>query len=538
MRSPSLRVHELIVDNFAGGGGASLGIEWALGRSPDIAVNHDAEAIAMHARNHPSTRHVHGDVWDVDPIGVCAGRPVALAWFSPDCTHHSKAKGGRPREKGEAEKSRALAWVVIRWARKVKPRVIMLENVEEFADWGPLLDDGTIDKTKKGITFRRWLGQLKSAGYEVEMRELRACDYGAPTSRKRLFIIARSDGFPITWPEPTHGPGRANPYHVAAECIEWAYPCPSIFERVRPLADKTLARIARGICKFVLGAPAPFIVPATHGGDFRTHAIDEPFRTITCAHRGELELVRPFIVPATHGDSGGRPDTRSHDVKEPLRTIITRGAPFHLVAPTLIQSGYGERKGQKPRVLDIQKPIGTIIAGGTNGNGNGKHALVSAFLAKHNGGHEATGSALPDPIHTITCRDHHALVTSHMLKLRGTCAHGQPMTWPTPTITAHGTHLGEVRTFLLRHGEAPVPEPIVHIENVPYVIADIGMRMLQPRELFRAQGFPDSYDIEPIVDGKPITKTEQIKMCGNSVCPPIAAALVAANVGRKAARVA
>lgn len=498
-RPPVLRLHELVVDNFAGGGGASTGIEWALGRSPDIAINHDPEAVAMHAANHPSTRHLCGDVWEVSPRAICGDRPVGLAWFSPDCTFFSKARGAKPfRDPRGASKRRALAWVVVRWAREVQPRVIIMENVEEFADWGPLASDGRPDPIKRGLSFRIWMGKLKAAGYAVEMRELRAHDYGAPTIRKRLFIIARCDGLPITWPEPTHGPGRPEAHRVAAECIDWSIPCRSIFGRSKPLADKTLARIARGVQRFVLDAAAPFIVPTTHAGDLRTYGLDEPFRTITGAHRGE----------------------------------------FALIAPTLVQTGYGEREGQAPRSLDLHKPLGTIVSGG-------KHALVAAFLAKHNGGHEATGSALGGPTHTVTARDHHALVAAHMLKLRGSCRDGQTFDRPVPTITSAGTHLAEVRTFLLRYNgvggplDAQLPLGtvttrdrfgVVMVQGDPYVIADIGMRMLAPRELFRAQGFDDGYVVDPTVDGSPLTKTSQIRMCGNSVCPPMAAALVRANI--------
>ena len=467
----------MIVDSFAGGGGASLGIEIALGVSPDIAVNHDAEAIAMHAANHPTTRHLCGDVWDVDPIGVTNGAPVDLAWFSPDCKHHSKAKGGKPRD----AKIRALAWVVVRWARAVRPRVICLENVEEFADWGPLLADGSPCPRRRGLTFRIWLGKLKAAGYAVEMRELRACDYGAPTTRKRLFIVARCDGAPIVWPTPTHGPGRAKPWRTAAECIDWSLPCPSIFDRAKPLADKTLARIARGIDRFVLRSARPFIVPTAHAGDHRAHSADEPLRTITGQRRGDHALV----------------------------------------APTLIQTGYGERKGQEPRSLDLGKPLGTVVAGGA------KHALVSAFLAKHNGGHEATGSQLDMPIHTITAKDHHSLVTvalgadrraevrAFLTQYNGTSL-GQSAQLPLGTVTTHD-----------RFG-------LVTVQGVDYEITDIGLRMLSARELFRAQGFPDSYVIDPLVNGERLTKTAQIRCCGNSVSPPVAAAIVGANVERKA----
>lgn len=491
-----MRVHanDLIVDNFAGGGGASLGIEWALGRSPDIAVNHDPEAIAIHASNHPRTRHLCGDVWDVRPREVCAGRRVALAWFSPDCKHFSKAKGGKPVEK----RIRGLAWVVVRWAREVQPRVIVLENVEEFQTWGPLLEDGRPCPERRGLTFRRWLGQLRAAGYEVEMRELRACDYGAPTTRKRLFVIARCDGLPIVWPEATHGQGR-HPHRTAAECIQWELPTPSIFARRRPLAEKTQARIARGIQRFVLGAAAPFIVPLTHAGDVRSHSIREPVRTITSANRGELAYV----------------------------------------APTLVQTGYGERQGQAPRSLDLGAPLGTVVAGGA------KHALVQAFLAKHYGGHEGPGGRIDDPISTVTTRDHHALVTSFLARYNGD-AEGQRVAVPLGTVTT-ARRFAEVRAFLTKFygtstgqgAQLPLGTVttrdrfgLVYVHGAPYEIGDIGMRMLEPRELFRAQGFPDSYEIAPEVGGRALTKTAQIRMCGNSVCPPVAAAIVAANLAR------
>jgi DNA (cytosine-5)-methyltransferase 1 len=491
-------VSGLIIDGFAGGGGASEGIEIALGRSPDIAINHDTEAVAMHAANHPSTRHLCGDVWDADPAKLCSGEPVALAWFSPDCKHHSKAKGGKPRD----AKIRALAWVVIRWARTVKPRIICLENVEEFADWGPLHADGSPIESKKGLTFRIWLGKLKAAGYVVEMRELRACDYGAPTTRKRLFVIARCDGQPIVWPRPTHGPGTSTPFRTAAECIDWSLPCPSIFERKKPLADKTLRRIARGIRKFVLESASPFIVPTAHAGDARVHSIDEPLRTITGSRRGDHAIV----------------------------------------APTLIQTGYGEREGQAPRSLDLHQPLGTVVGCGQ------KHALVAAFLSKHNGGHEATGSQLDLPAHTITARDHHALTTAFITRFYGTGT-GSSFEQPLPTVTAQGEHFAQVRAFLARYNGDAVGQSaqlplgsvttarrfgLVMVHGEPYEIADIGMRMLQPRELFRAQGFADSYVIDPIVNGKPLTKTAQIRCCGNSVCPPLAAAIVGANVRRLA----
>ena len=505
---------ELIVDNFAGGGGASVGIEMALGRSPDIAINHDPEAITMHAANHPDTKHFCEDVWQVNPVDACDGRPVGLAWFSPDCKHFSKAKGGKPVSKN----IRGLAWIVVKWAKAVQPRVIILENVEEFQDWGPLDDEGMPCREKKGQTFQRWLAQLRNLGYAVEWRELRACDYSAPTIRKRLFIVARRDGQRIVWPEPTHANPKKigttlfdqdlKPWRTAAECIDWSIPCPSIFGRKRPLAKNTLRRVAAGLHRFVIDSSEPFIV----------------------------------------GD----------------------------VSPTLIQIGYGERDGQAPRVPGLGKPLGTVVAGGP------KHALVSAFLAKHYTG--VHGSKLKDPIGTVTAKDHHSLVaatllhnttgnpcaapdkplktvttgghhglvTSSLVKLRGTCRHGQPVTEPMATISAQGMHLAEVRAFLVSYygSEREVGDPLtkpmrtatskerfglVTIHGQEYVIADIGLRMLSPRELYRAQGFPDDYEIAPEYEGKPLTKTAQVRMCGNSVCPPNAAAVVRAQYVKPAA---
>jgi DNA (cytosine-5)-methyltransferase 1 len=576
VRPPVLRVHadELVVDNFAGGGGASLGIERALGRSPDIAVNHDPEAIAMHKANHPETRHFCEDVWKVDPKEACGSRRVALAWFSPDCKHFSKAKGGKPVEKN----IRGLAWVVTRWAKAVKPRVIILENVEEFQDWGPLLDDGRPCPVRRGLTFRRWVGVLRNAGYEVQARQLRACDYGAPTSRKRLFIIARSDGLPIVWPKETHGPGL-NPYRTAAECIEWELPSPSIFERTRPLAENTLKRIARGIRRYVIEAAEPFIVPVAHQGDERAHSIRQPFRTVTGAHRGEHALIEPFLLPQSHGASASGPDKRSHGVTEPFRTVTTLGAQFNLISPTLIQRSWGEREGQAPRALDIEKPLGTIVAGGIKHAlvaaflarhyserkpyvRAGKsvehplptvttfdhHSVVTAFLARHYGGHENDGAPLDKEVPTVTAKDHHAIVTSHLLKLRGGFADhqvtAQHLGTPAPTITAGGNHLAEVRAFLVKYyGTDQDPQlglplhtlttkhrfGLVTVHGHEYVISDIGMRMLVPRELFRAQGFGDEYQIEVPFHGKPLSKTAQVRMCGNSVNPDIAQALVIAQ---------
>lgn len=486
--------NDLIVDNFAGGGGASTGIMWALGRHVDIAINHDPEAVAMHEANHPRTRHYCEDVWSVKPREVTMGKRVALAWFSPDCKHFSKAKGGKPKSK----KIRGLAWVVLRWVQQLgpecQPRVIILENVEEFQTWGPLRDDGSPCPDRKGKTFERWMNRLRAFGYEVERRELSACDYGAPTSRKRLFIVARCDGNPIVWPAPTHGPGLL-PYRTAAECIDWSIPCPSIFERDRPLAEATLKRIAKGLQRYVFESGDPFIVPIAHyNGSVTVHSIKEPLRTITASPKGGA-----FAVAVPH-----------------------------------LQRQFGRSVGSA-----MGDPVATITAGG-----GGKTALVSAFLAKHYTG--VVGHGVKQPIGAVTTVDHHSLVTSHMIKLRGTCRHGQDHRQPMPTVTAGGLHLGEVRAFLVKYyGTATGQEAnaplhtitakhrmgLVTVHGEEYQLADIGMRMVQPRELFRAQGFDDSYIIDPVVNGKRLTKTAQVRMVGNSVSPYPAAALVAANCG-------
>lgn len=469
---------EIIVDNFAGGGGASTGIEAALGRSVDIAINHDPAAIAMHKVNHPQTKHYCESVWDIDPREVAKDCPVGLAWFSPDCKHFSKAKGGKPVEKN----IRGLAWVVIKWAATVKPRIIILENVEEFKTWGPLLVDGKPDPKQKGRTFNSFINALKRQGYQVEHRELRACDYGAPTIRKRFFLIARCDDQPIIWPEPTHGDpqnlkvinGKLKPWRTAAEIIDWSLPCPSIFERERPLAENTLRRIAKGIQKFVIDNPKPFIVQIGH---------------------------------------------------------------TNLITPTLIQIGYGERKGQKPRTPGLNKPLGTVVAGGR------KHALVTAFIARQFGC--SVGHFVNDPLGTITSggMGKSQLVTSHLIKLRGTNI-GSPVDEPVHTITAGGLHIGEVRTFLLKYYGSDIGQPykdplhtitikdrfgLVTIQNEDYQIVDIGMRMLEPHELFAAQGFPQNYIIDRDCDGKKYSKAAQVARCGNAVPPPLAEVLVRSN---------
>ncbi len=526
---------EIIVDSFAGGGGASLAIEMALGRGPDIAINHDPEAIAVHTANHPHTRHFCESVWDVSPRKAVAGRPVGLAWFSPDCKHFSKAKGGKPVDKS----IRGLAWVVIRWARDVRPRIIIVENVEEFKTWGALGPDNKPCPIQKGQTFRRWVGELKSLGYRVEHKELRACDFGAPTTRKRLFIVARRDGLPIVWPEPTHGPGRAQPYRTAADCIDWSPPCPSIFGRKKPLAENTLRRIARGLKKYVLESADPFIVRighTGHGDSGKVRGIDQPLGTVTT--KAEHCLISPQFIHLTHHG-----ERRAHPGNEPLPTITgANGGELAFVAPVLAELGHADKPGKNRVPADLNQPAGTIMAGG------GKYALVSAFLAKHYGG--VTGQDLPKPLGTVTTVDHHSLVTSHLVKLRGsTATHqqtAQDLREPSPTITAGGLHLAEVRAFLIKYygtdGDPLLVDSLhtittkhrfglVTVAGQDYQIADIGLRMLSPKELFLCQGFPEAYQFEINFQGKPLSKAAQVRMCGNSVSPPCGAALILANVG-------
>ena len=396
---------ELIVDNFAGGGGASTGIELATGRSVDIAINHDPAAIAMHRANHPSSKHYCENVWDVDPVEACAGRPVGLAWFSPDCKHFSKAKGGKPVEKA----IRGLAWVAIRWAKLVRPRVIILENVEEFTTWGPLVGNRP-DPKRKGQTFRRFVHALKRYGYRVEWNELRACDYGAPTIRKRFFLIARCDGRPIMWPEATHGDpatlfvasGILHPWRTAAEIIDWTIPCPSIYDRKKPLCENTMRRIARGLRKFVLEHPQPYIVD---------------------------DHIAPFLIQ------------------------------YHT-----------EQSGKEVRGQAVDKPLMTA-------DSSNRYGLVTALLIKYYG--QGEGQSLRDPLHTITAKDRFGLVI---------------------------------------------------VRGEPYQIIDIGLRMLTPRELFRAQSFPEDYIIDRDADGKHYPKSAQVARCGNAVPPPFAEALVRANL--------
>jgi DNA (cytosine-5)-methyltransferase 1 len=459
-------VNEIIVDNFAGGGGASTGIEMAIGRSVDVAINHDPDAIGMHKANHPETKHYCENVWDVDPREATQGRPVSLCWLSPDCTHHSKARGGKPKKKS----IRGLAWIAVKWAIAVKPRVIILENVEEFKDWGPLDENGYPIKEHAGQTFRSFVDSLKALGYQVEWRELRACDYGAPTIRKRLFLIARRDGKPIVWPEQTHGnpeslevqAKRLKPWRTAAEIIDWSIPCPSIFERKKPLAENTQRRIARGMFKFVVDNPDPFIVRIGHtgfGGDRLQYELNHPLTTITT--KAEHCQVVPFLTSYHSETQPG--EVRALSVDGPLHTLDTSNR-FGLVAAFISQ----QYKSSIGHALD--DPLGAI----TTVN---KASLVTAFLIKYYG--SDLGQSLDEPLHTITTKDRFGLV-----KVKG-----------------------EVHRLV-----------------------DIGFRMLQPHELYAAQGFPKVYIIDRDFEGNLITKTNQVAKCGNSVPPVFAKHLVRANL--------
>ena len=533
--------HELVVDLFAGGGGASLGIARAY-RHPDVAVNHNPIAIAVHQANHPDTLHYTCDVFEVDPVQATQGRPVAVLWASPDCRHHSKAKGGKPRSK----KIRGLAWVVVKWAQACKPRLIHLENVEEFADWGPLDAEGKPCPKRKGMTFRRWVRQLEALGYVVEHRELVAADYGAPTIRKRLYVIARCDGRPIVWPKPSHHKTAANglpKWRAAAECIDWTIPANSIFDRKRPLAENTCRRIAKGIWRYVLTAAEPFIVRNIHKNG--PASVDAPVPTLLTGNHSYL--AQPVLAPilTEHANASTQ---RVFDVAEPLRTQVAqvKGGHFALAAATLVQTGYGEREGQAPRALDINAPLGTVVAGGV------KHAVVqAAFLEQANGGfYDGDGRSVCEPVSTVLqAGSHQRLVSAYLVKFYSTGGQWQGCGEPMHTVPTKD-RLGLVQVVqvpsgilapeLLDRAKAcaafmhqhlpehfPAPADLVLVGN--YVLVDITLRMLAPRELARAQGFPADYIIERGAAGEPITKTDQVRLIGNSVCPDVAEALIRAN---------
>lgn len=611
-----MRESEIIVDNFAGGGGASTGIELAIGRSVDIAINHDENAVAMHRTNHPDTLHYCENVFDVDPKAATGGKAVGFAWFSPDCTHYSKARGSKPVKR----EIRGLAWVSLRWALDVQPRVMALENVEEFKTWGPLLScEMRPDPDRSGETFKAFVGMLSNGipadhpalyeccdflglspdskdarrlitglGYQVEYRELRACDYGAPTIRKRFFMLMRRDGKPIVWPEATHGDpksaavlvGHLEPWRTAAECIDWSIPAPSIFGRKKSLAENTLKRIARGIQRFVIESASPFIVKCNHTTTrgkydcFRGQALDDPLQTITKTHgyaiavphltkfrtgaTGQpvtepvptvtagtskrpggnghaLGIVEAELAPFLAGNGGSEYQAKPRPIDKPAHTILEESRAC-VVAPVIARQ-FGASIGHR-----ADEPSATITAGG-----GGKSQLVSAFLAKHYGGnYQGAGVGLDEPAHSVTTVDHHALVASHLVKLRGTCRDGQRTDEPMPTITAGGQHVGEVKTTLavddydeeraqqvlafLQEYCGEECTGLVEIGGVTYRIVDIGMRMLQPHELYRAQGFPEWYIIDQDYRGVKYAKDKQVARCGNAVPPPFAEALVRANL--------
>lgn len=637
----------LYIDNFAGGGGASTGIEWAIGRSPDVAINHDAEAVALHAANHPDTLHLCQNVWKADPREVvrqasakrCAELgipfrvlPVRGLWFSPDCKHFSKAKGSKPVEKG----IRDLAWVVVHWVRLVKPDQVWLENVEEFKDWGPLIltDEGkrVPCPLSKGVTFKRWVRELRKLGGRVEWRELRAFRYGTPTIRKRLFVIIRFDGHPIVWPAPTHEkpnadgsvPGGLLPWRTAAECIDWSIPCPSIFTRKKPLAENTLKRIARGVMRYVVNAEKPFIVGVGgRMGQSPERPVDVPMQTITA--KGDSAVVQPFIAGIDNKSNGSRDvwpgdqplntitsenrftvvaphvtkfraNSDGHRIDEPMHTVTANSfvkrpggaAPIGLVSAVLTQR-YGEREGQAPRARPVTEPMASVVptqnggmlagvtmvgAGGPTYGGKptsvdqpmktqtteNHSAVVAAFLAQHNTGND--GHAVEEPVSTIVGKGcTQGVVAAHIVRQFGTST-GSAVDAPAGTVMTDGggkvaiaeCHLSEsdlegaqrVTAFLLKYygqGDGSRLDDPMHSVTTKdrfglvtvngWPIVDIGLRMLSPRELYRAQGFGDDYRIDvPGPTGKPLTKTAQVRMCGNSACPPIAAAIVAANVNR------
>jgi DNA (cytosine-5)-methyltransferase 1 len=619
----------LILDSFAGGGGASTGIEMALGRSPDIAINHNPAALALHEANHPETLHLSENVYKVDPLDYVRGKHIGLAWFSPDCKHFSKAKGGKPVERN----IRDLAWIIPGWIERIQNSgggvdVVILENVEEFKTWGPLIETerGLMPcPDSRGQTFAKWCKMLRRLGGKIEYRELRACDYGAPTIRKRLFIIVRFDGKKIVWPAPTHGrpddadviAGRKKPWRTAAEIIDWSLPCPSIFDTseeiyrkfgvraVRPLAPATMSRVARGTDRYAVRAKKPCLVSVAHGysGGRREYPIDDPFGVVTAGGISHA-LVSPVL---TYAQQGGA----NRSVEIPAHTITASAKDQNaLIAPTLV--GCGGRAGQS-RPRGGNEPLATITA-------KADACLVSAFVAQHNNDSRREGGVNPgrsatEPMSTITANPQQgivaafmsrqfgasvghgvdepsatvtaganksALIAPHLMTMRNA---GKPFNGadePSHTVTAGGAGLSLVAPFITKYygveQESGYDEPLhtatgkarfghvegqldlppfteevaararqvaafmrehgfwderefvtLEVEGETFTIVDIGMRMLTPRELFSAQGFPADYVIDLDYNGRPLPKSDQISCCGNSVSPPMAAALVAAN---------
>lgn len=613
---------EIIVDNFAGGGGASTGIEIATARSVAIAINHDPAAILMHRTNHPYTEHLQASVWDVDPKAVCRGRPVGLAWFSPDCKHFSKAKGAALVDR----KIRGLAWITLRWAAEVRPRVIILENVEEFQTWGPVRKGKPVKKLA-GTTFRKFIRQLEDLGYTVEFRELVAADFGAPTSRKRFYMIARCDGKPIVWPKPTHsktGTDGLKKWRCAAEIIDWGLPCPSVFatkaeimdryglKAVRPLAKNTMRRIIRGVDKFTIKSGQPYIVPIGYGerkGQTpRVHDIEEllptvvgsgkhnlcnpvlapftatntsnsvgapagdPVHTVTTA--GNQMLVTPYLAECNHAGGG-----HIADVRGPYKTITAKHTGG-IVAPSLIQ--YHTEQTENVRASGLGAPINTVDASNRYGltcanlveyytggrpldvqdplhtvTSHDREAVVAAHIAKYYGG--VVGEKVGEPLPTVTAIDHNAVCAAHVVKFKGDNV-GTPPSEPLQTVTASagkeracsgGTfavcrahlakirsgddlgHWTEIRALLNEFCGYTLAEDevlLLEIGGALYYIADIGLRMLSPRELYNAMGFPPDYIIDRDYLGNEYKKSAQVARCGNAVCPPVASALVRANL--------
>lgn len=545
---------EIIVDNFAGGGGASTGIELAAGRPVAIAINHDPDAILLHKTNHPYTTHLQASVWDVDPEEVCKGRPVGLAWFSPDCKHFSKAKGAALVDRN----IRGLAWIVLRWAGTVRPRVIMLENVEEFITWGPVRKGKPI-KSKAGQTFQQWKKQLEDLGYVVEYKNQIAADFGAPTSRKRFTLIARCDGKPIVWPEPTHGPrdseavksGKLLPWRSAAEIIDWDIPGYSIFasrEEIkekygvraqRPLRPNTQRRIIRGIDKFTIKSGKPFIVPIGYGerkGQApRVRDVADPVDTVVAKDKFSLcqPVIAPFSVECNHGGDG-----HSFEVGSPVNTI-TRKYTGGICAANLIQ--YHTEQTENVRGQGMEDPIMTV-------DSSNRYGLACANLVEYYG----NGNPLnvDEPMHTVTARDREALTLAHIVEFKGQDI-GQDMSKPLRTITASAGEFAECRAVLAKLdgrdlGYWPKIRDLLNeycgyqladdeiilliIQGIAYYIADITLRMLTPRELYNAMGFPPDYVIDRDYLGNEYKKDKQVARCGNAVCPPLAEAMVRANL--------